>query len=80
MEKRVVRLWVETDRWRYQCPRGHRSWVPYETSFYCQQCVTAFSELVDTATGEDVERSEFHFLGSRYGPPPENVQSMLTEY
>lgn len=80
MKKRVVRLWVETERWRYHCPRDHTSWVPNKTSFYCSQCGEAYSALVDTSTGEMVQRSEFHFLGNRFGPPPENVQSMLTEY
>lgn len=42
MEKRVVRLWVDTERWRYHCPSDHTSWVPNETSFYCQQCGSAF--------------------------------------
>lgn len=87
MDKHVVRLWVETDRWRYQCPRGHTSWVPQKTSFYCQQCGVdddvdggAYSALIDTVTDEEIGRDVFHFLGTRYGPPPENVQSMLTEY
>ena len=87
MDKHVVRLWVETDRWRYQCPRGHTSWVPQKTSFYCNGCGAdddveggAYTALVDTVTGEEVDRDAFHFLGTRYGPPPENVQSMLTEY
>lgn len=87
MDKHVVRLWIETDCWRYQCRRGHASWVPNETSFYCQGCGVnddiegaAYTALIDTASGEDVGRDEFHLLGTRFGPPPENVQSMLTEY
>ena len=87
MEKRVVRLWVETERWRYQCPRDHRSWVPQQKSFYCNQCgiddeinEAVYSVLVDARTGEEVDREEFHFLGNRYGPPPEDIQSLLTDY
>ena len=80
VDKRIVRLWVDTDRWRYHCPSDHTSWVPNEMGFYCQQCGSAFPALVDTAIGEDVEREEFHLLGSRFSPPSENVQSMLSEY
>ncbi len=63
--KREIRLADRTDRWRYVCPRGHRSWEPTNAHFWCQQCARTwgdvdpeFDALHDRKTGERIARSE----------------------
>jgi len=38
MPRKVVRIEDRMDRWRFTCPRGHRSWEPTNHHFWCQQC------------------------------------------
>lgn len=61
----VINLYDETDRWRWVCPNGHRSWEPVNGHFWCSECANAWSqsdtdpefrELRDKKTGETVPR------------------------
>ena len=59
----VVRLWVDTDRWRYRCREGHPSWRPSGNQFYCQGCSRdptvdspMYETLLDQQTDEVVTR------------------------
>jgi len=61
-----IQLEDETDRWRYTCPNGHRSWEPVNGHFWCAKCSQnygddvdpEFGELRDRKTGELLERDE----------------------
>lgn len=37
---------------RKACPRGHRSWEPRSTGYYCNQCEARFRELIDLKNEE----------------------------
>ena len=71
--KEVVRIEDRQDRWRFVCPRGHRSWEPTNHHFWCQQCAAnkdvdgVFYELLDKKTGAKLER-EYIRLMTRAGP------------
>lgn len=61
--KQPISLESDADRWRYVCPRGHRSWEVTNFHFWCQQCARAhddadpeFSELHDLKTGASIPR------------------------
>jgi hypothetical protein len=59
-----VTLTDRTDRWRYTCPRGHRSWEPTNSHFWCRQCAhthdtdPTFHRLRDRKTDQLIERSQ----------------------
>ncbi|ELZ92981.1 hypothetical protein C440_12709 [Haloferax mucosum ATCC BAA-1512] len=56
------------DRWRYTCPRGHRTWEPTNHHFWCERCASAenvdgaFDQLRDKVTGELFARDEVLLL------------------
>lgn len=66
--KEVVRIEDRQDRWRFVCPRGHRSWEPTNHHFWCQQCATSedvdgvFHELLDRKTGAKLERERVRLM------------------
>jgi Fe2+ or Zn2+ uptake regulation protein len=68
MGKKVVRIEDRTDRWRFTCPRGHRSWEPTNHHFWCQQCARVegvdgvFYELRDRKSGGCFEREQVRLL------------------
>jgi len=53
-----------TDRWRWVCPAGHRSWEPTNEHFYCSKCARnydldgEFAELRDRRDGRAVARGD----------------------
>lgn len=61
MTEEIV-LTDRSDRWRFTCPAGHRSWEPTNNHFWCQQCARGydhdpeFHELRDRKTGALLER------------------------
>lgn len=70
--KREIKLADPADRWRYCCPRGHRSWEPTNHHFWCQQCAQAhggpgpeFDELRDRKTDELLERDAVELVEDR---------------
>ena len=65
----TIQLNDDTDRWRWTCPAGHRSWEPTNHHFWCQQCAKiasdhgddvdpVFHKLRDQTTGNTYERDE----------------------
>ena len=68
MGREIVEIEDRMDRWRYVCPRGHRSWEPTNHHFWCQQCAAAeevdgvFHELRDRYSGKMFEREEVQLL------------------
>ncbi|MFP9192975.1 hypothetical protein ACLI4Q_15145 [Natrialbaceae archaeon A-CW1-1] len=77
--KQEIRLADRTDRWRFVCPRGHRSWEPTNFHFWCQQCASnwadvdpEFDELHDRKTGKMVSRSELTLSPGEVDETPEN--------
>lgn len=59
-----------TDKWRYACPNGHRSWTAYPTAFHCKECAQASwphtgrtETLIDERTGETVRREDLDIRG-----------------
>jgi 5-methylcytosine-specific restriction endonuclease McrA len=73
MARQVVRIEDRTDRWRFTCPNGHRSWEPTNHHFWCQQCARhdgadgVFHELLDQTSGERYEREQVQLL-TPHGP------------
>lgn len=67
-DKQTLRIENQMDRWRFVCPRGHRSWEPTNHHFWCAQCARmkefdgVFYELVDRKTGREYERDEVQLL------------------
>ncbi|UVE51424.1 hypothetical protein [Haloferax larsenii] len=67
-EKQVVRIEDRTDRWRFTCPRYHRSWEPTNHHFWCERCSKiegidpVFDELLDRLTGELRSRDEVRLM------------------
>lgn len=61
---REVQLHDESDRWRYVCPRGHRSWEPTNDHFWCKSCARrhgtdpVFHELHDRQDDRRLDRDE----------------------
>jgi hypothetical protein len=68
MTRTVVRIEDGTARWRFTCPRGHRSWEPTNHHFWCPQCTQVDGvdgvchELRDRKSGECYERDEVRLL------------------
>ena len=66
--KEVVRIEDRQDRWRFVCPRGHRSWEPTNHHFWCQYCARSdeadgvFHELLDKKTGAELERERVRLV------------------
>jgi len=56
-EKPTLEIEDRSDRWRFTCPRGHRSWEPTNHHFWCASCARAddvdgeFHKLRDQKTG-----------------------------
>jgi 5-methylcytosine-specific restriction endonuclease McrA len=67
-DRTVVRIEDRTDRWRFVCPNGHRSWEPTNHHFWCQKCARdpelegTFEELHDKKTDDLLERDEVLLL------------------
>lgn len=67
-EKTTVRIEDRNDRWRFVCPRGHRSWEPTNHHFWCAKCARAydvdgvFQRLRDKRTGREYDREEVQLL------------------
>ena len=68
LEKKTVRIESRSDRWRFVCPRGHRSWEPTNHHFWCATCARtdgvdgSFHELRDRKTGELREREHVRLV------------------
>ncbi|WP_425601439.1 hypothetical protein [Halorubrum salinum] len=66
--KEVVRIEDRQDRWRYVCPRGHRSWEPTNHHFWCQKCASSddadgvFYALSDRKTGALLSRERVRLV------------------
>jgi len=67
-EKETVQIDDRMDRWRYVCPRGHRTWEPTNYHFWCQRCASiegvdpAFDQLHDRRDGRLLDRDEVRLL------------------
>jgi len=67
-KKTTVRIENRQDRWRFVCPRGHRTWEPTNHHFWCQTCARAegvdgvFYHLRDRRTGREYERENVQLL------------------
>jgi len=72
-ERQPVRLDDRRHRWRFVCPREHRSWEPTNHHFWCKKCAShsevdgVFYELVDRKTGKELSRTEVQLL-TDFGP------------
>ena len=72
-DKQTVRIEDRLDRWRFVCPREHRSWEPSNHHFWCSNCAShpevdgVFYELLDRKTGETYERDEVQLV-TDFGP------------
>jgi predicted nucleic acid-binding Zn ribbon protein len=70
--KTTIHLDDEADRWRWVCPRGHRSWEPTNNHFWCAKCARQwdhggefspeFHELRDKRSGETKTRDEIRLV------------------
>ena len=66
--KEVVRIEDDADRWRFLCPRGHRTWEPTNHHFWCQLCARrddadgVFYELRDQKTDALLKRDRVQLL------------------
>ena len=76
MSKTTIDLDDEIDRWKWVCPRGHRSWEATNHNFWCAECARTyagddydpeFDELHNLATNETVHRDDLRLL-TRVGP------------
>lgn len=67
-ESTTVKIEDEMDRWRYVCPREHRSWEPTNHHFWCAKCARRdhvdgmFHQLRDRKTGTLYERDQVRLL------------------
>jgi hypothetical protein len=72
-EKTTVRIENRSDRWRFVCPRGHRTWEPTNYHFWCQSCARlreadgVFHRLRDRKTGREFDRDDVQ-LRTEAGP------------
>jgi len=63
-----IRLDDGTDRWKWVCPNGHRSWEPTNHHFWCADCARSdeadgvFHELRNKATSELHDRDDVELL------------------
>ena len=68
MERQPVEIEDRTDRWRFTCPNGHRSWEPTNHHFWCQKCARAggvdgvFQKLRDRREDQLLAREEVRLL------------------
>jgi hypothetical protein len=68
MSEYIVELDDETDRWKWTCPRGHRTWEPTNHHFWCHECARqhsvdgTFGALHNVATDETVERDRIRLM------------------
>ena len=68
MSRETVRIEDRMDRWRYVCPRGHRSWEPTNHHYWCQKCARydgvdgVFYELRDKKTGAEIPRERVRLV------------------
>ncbi|ELZ30584.1 hypothetical protein C475_00540 [Halosimplex carlsbadense 2-9-1] len=66
--KKTVRIEDRHDRWRFTCPRNHRSWEPTNHHFWCSKCARVegvdgvFDELRDKRSGDLLQRDEVLLL------------------
>ncbi len=69
--KTMIHLEDDADRWRWVCPRGHRTWEPTNYHFWCAECARQmdhdkfspeFDELRDKRTGETKTREEIRLI------------------
>lgn len=70
----TINVAVETERWRFRCPNGHRgkSWSPTNNHIYCRNCKQQMDngddvspehyELYDKKTGETIPFSAIRFI------------------
>lgn len=67
-EKTTVRIENRQDRWRFVCPRGHRTWEPTNHHFWCQCCARAdavdgvFQQLYDRKAEREYDREEVQLV------------------
>jgi hypothetical protein len=67
-EKETVEIENRMDRWRFVCPRGHRSWEPTNHHFWCAKCARrdgvdgVFHELRDRRDGGLLKRDQVRLL------------------
>jgi len=67
-EIRTIEIEDRTDRWRFVCPRGHRSWEPTNHHFWCAKCARlqgidgVFHQLRDRKTGMLYDRTDVQLL------------------
>ena len=67
-EKETVEIESQSDRWRFVCPRGHRSWEPTNHHFWCAKCARrddvdgVFHELRDRRDGGLLEREQVRLV------------------
>lgn len=67
-----INLDDETDRWRWTCPNGHRTWEATNNHFWCQTCIRhdddpVFYELHDKQSGENYGRDDLELV-TDWGP------------
>lgn len=68
MARETVAIEDELDRWRFTCPRGHRSWEPTNHHFWCASCARVngvdgvFHELLDRRDGRLLAREDVRLL------------------
>ena len=64
----TVQIEDRNDRWRFVCPRNHRTWEPTNHHFWCHSCARAdgvdgvFYRLRDRKTGREYERENVRLL------------------
>lgn len=64
----TVNIEDRTDRWRFTCPNGHRSWEPTNHHFWCQKCARqkgvdgTFEELHDRRENRLISRENVQLL------------------
>jgi len=69
----TVEIESRSDRWRFTCPNGHRSWEPTNHHFWCKQCARqdgidpVFQELRDRKSGRLIARANVRLV-DRVGP------------
>jgi len=69
-DKAVPTVHIEdrTDRWRFTCPNGHRSWEPTNYHFWCAKCARqkgvdgVFHELRDRREDRLVARENVRLM------------------
>lgn len=68
MERETIEIEDRLDRWRFTCPRGHRTWEPTNHHFWCASCARAddvdgvFHELRDRRDGGLLAREDVRLM------------------